>query len=116
MDIREDNLPDLKRRNKMATHGRARQLTIAALNNKTPFARSGFAMKGVEGAVSSTGEMPKEHAETYKMHASNNDIAYTVLSYVTPIAYVTRYGDVIVPDYKYSRTTSHHQGLCRVYL
>jgi hypothetical protein len=100
----------------MATHGRARQLTINALANLEPFKRSGFAMQGVEGAAYSTGRMPAGDAAEYNAHAKNNEIAYTVLSYATPIAYVTRDGAVRVPDAKYSVTTTHHQSLCKVYL
>jgi hypothetical protein len=100
----------------MATYGRARELTIAALEGHKPFKRSGFAMQGVEGAVSSTGRMPEGSAGMYRDNASEDMIAYTVLSYATPIAWVTREGTVIIPDASYSNTTTHHQGLCRVYL
>lgn len=100
----------------MATHGRARELTIKALSNREPFKRPGFAMRGVEGAVSSTGRMPEGSAGMYRANADENMITYTVLSYATPIAWVTREGTVIIPDASYSNTTTHHQGLCRVYL
>jgi len=100
----------------MATHGRARQLTIAALESKTAFKRSGFAMKGVEGAVSSTGHMPAEDAREYNNFANADEIVYTVVSYATPIAYVTKDGAVRVPDARYSVTTTTHQGMCRTYL
>lgn len=100
----------------MPTHGRARQLTIAALQNHEPFKRSGYSMSAVEGAVSSTGQMPRHDADEYNTHAKNNDLAYTVLSYATPIAYVTRDGAVRIPDAKYSNTTTQQQNLCRVYL
>jgi hypothetical protein len=100
----------------MATHGRARELTIAALQSRKPFNRAGFAMKGVEGAVSSTGRMPAGSAGMYRDNASEDMIAYTVLSYATPIAWVTREGTVIIPEASYSNTTTHHQGLCAAYL
>lgn len=41
---------------------------------------------------------------------------YVVWSYVTPIAWVTDLGTVEVPDVHYSRTTTHHQTLCRAWL
>lgn len=100
----------------MATHGRARQLTINALQNREAFKRSGFAMQGVEGAVYSTGRMPAEGAREYNNHANAEQIVYTVLSYATPIAYVTKDGAVRIPDASYSVTTTHHQNLCKVYL
>ena len=100
----------------MATYGRARQLTIAALEGHKAFKRSGFAMQGVEGAVSSTGRMPTEDAREYNNFANAGQIAYTVLSYATPIAYVTKDGAVRVPDARYSNTTTAHQGMCATYL
>lgn len=100
----------------MATHGRARELTISALSNRKAFKRSGFAMQGVEGAVSGTGRMPAGSANMYRANAEVDMVAYTVVSYGTPIAWVTREGMVIIPDAKYSVTTTHHQNLCRVYL
>lgn len=100
----------------MATHGRARQLTISALQNRKAFKRSGFAMQGIEGAALDSGRMPTEDAREYNNHANAGQVAYTVLSYATPIAYVTKDGAVRIPDTSYSVTTTHHQNLCRVYL
>ncbi len=100
----------------MATHGKAREITISALRNCEPFKRSGFAMQGIEGAVSSTGRLEGDAKDSYNQAARENNLAYTVLSYATPIAWVTRGGDVIIPDGRYSVTTTHHQSLCRVYL
>ena len=100
----------------MATHGRARELTISALSNRKPFSRPGFAMKGVEGASTSYGQLPKEILAEYEVYAAANNIFYTVLSYKTPIAWVTWNEKVVIPDVKYSVTTTHHQSLCRAYL
>lgn len=41
---------------------------------------------------------------------------YVVWSYVTPIAWVDADGTVIVPDQRYSVTTSKQQGYCRAWL
>lgn len=41
---------------------------------------------------------------------------YVVYSYRTPIAWVTGFGKVVVPDHKYSVTTTHHQNMCRAWL
>ena len=41
---------------------------------------------------------------------------YVVYSYATPIAWIDCDGYVVIPDVKYSATTSHGQGLCRTYL
>lgn len=100
----------------MPTHGRARQLTINALQNREAFKRSGYAMQGIAGAAYETGRMPAEDAREYNNHANAGEVVYTVLSYATPIAYVTKDGAVRVPDARYSVTTTQHQGMCRVYL
>jgi hypothetical protein len=100
----------------MATHGRARDLTIAALSNRKAFKRSGFAMSAVEGSAYNTGQLPAHDAAEYNTLANQGEVVYTVLSYATPIAYVTKDGAVRIPDAKYSVTTTHHQSLCRVYL
>lgn len=41
---------------------------------------------------------------------------YVVWSYNTPIAYVRNDGVVVIPDVKYSRTTSRQQSYCRGWL
>jgi hypothetical protein len=96
----------------MATHGKARDLTIDALRNRKAFKRAGFAMQGIEGKASSTGRLDAEYVKAYQ----DADVAYTVVSYATPIAWVTSDGKIVIPEDRYSPTTSNHQGLCRVYL
>lgn len=100
----------------MATHGKARTSTIRALGNREPFKRHGFNMWASEGATMLQGRLPEAYWEQYSVLAKNGSIAYTVLSYGTPIAWVTLGGTVIIPDVKYSVTTTHHQSLCKVYL
>lgn len=99
----------------MATHGKTREDTINQLSTRTPFKRSGFAMKGVAGAYEHTGQL---HDQAYDQYVSdkNDGIHYTVVSYTTPIAWVKNDGTVVIPDAYYSPTTSNHQGLCRAYL
>ena len=41
---------------------------------------------------------------------------YVVWSYATPIAWVTASGRVIIPDAKYSATTTRYQNKCRAWL
>lgn len=101
----------------MATHGKARERTIKDLSNLKPFKRAGFAMSAVEGGMTQgTGQMPEPYAEQFKTLRDAGLLAYVVMSYVTPIAWVTTGGQTIIPDVSYSMTTSHHQSLCRVYL
>jgi hypothetical protein len=53
------------------------------------------------------GRLPHEHRK------SAERATYVVYSYGTPIAWVTD-GEWVVPDERYSATTSNHQGLVRV--
>ena len=62
-------------------------------------------MSAVDGPVSYTDRLPTEHVTTYR----NDQPVYTVLSYNTPIAWITRSGLVRIPDVKYSPTTTQHQ-------
>ncbi len=103
----------------MATHGKAREITIENLRSCTPFQRSGFAMSAVQGAIAAhagLGQLPTEYVDSYRKAAGDGEILYTVLSYQTPIAWVLVGGEVIIPDTRYSVTTTHHQTLCRAYL
>lgn len=100
----------------MATHGKARTTTIRALGNREAFRRHGFNMWAIKGTVSTFGQLSEPFKEQYKVLSINGSIAYTVLSYRTPIAWVTVGGTVIIPDVHYSVTTTHHQNLARVYL
>jgi len=96
----------------MASTGKAR--TVAALAARKPFKRSGYGMWAMEGVSATTGRMDPDAAREYTEDRSN--VAYTVLSYATPIAWVLADGTVKVPDVSYSRTTTQHQTMCRVHL
>lgn len=96
----------------MATHGKAREVTINNLQNRKPWQRKGFGMSAVEGKFNGYGCLASEDIARY----AGAEVIYTVLSYSTPIAWVTTDGEVVVPEAKYSVTTTHHQSLCKVYL
>lgn len=100
----------------MPTYGKARDKTIEALRECAPFFRRGFAMRGIQGAVTEFGKMDAEDKELYLSEARNNDVMYTVVSYGTPIAWVLRNGTVVMPEAGYSATTKQHKALCRTYL
>jgi hypothetical protein len=74
---------------------------------------TGGAMRAVQGSTTGwfngNGQLPTEWAERYRADEPNT--VYTVMSYRTPIAWVLTSGEVVIPDVKYSRTTSGHQGL-----
>ncbi|MFF9897747.1 hypothetical protein [Streptomyces longispororuber] len=80
-----------------------------ALSRHEPFDSYG-ALRAVDGYCLPFGtRLPLRWRERYS--ADRDQITYTVLSYRTPIAWVLRSGEIVVPDVKYSRTTSGHQGL-----
>ena len=97
----------------MPTHGKARETTVNNLRNLTPFQRAGFAMSGISGKFNGTGRM---QGETLAEYMGAQDVIYTVLSYGTPIAWVAKGDVVVIPEDKYSVTTTNHQNMCRVYL
>jgi len=74
---------------------------------------TGGAMRAVQGSTTGwfngNGQLPPVWAERYR--ADEPNVVYTVMSYRTPIAWVLTSGEVVIPDVKYSRTTTGHQGL-----
>jgi hypothetical protein len=73
-----------------------------------PFSYSGLALTAVEGK-SGTGRMEGDDFDRYRA----DDVAYTVYSYATPIAWVTRSGQVRISRTSYSPTTRQHIGIAR---
>jgi hypothetical protein len=95
------------------SHGRNLSDTEQALHERrTIRRRRGNAMWAMEGQPWSTGIMPADLAREYRA----DDPTYTVMSYDTPIAWVTRAGLVRIPDVKYSPTTTQHQWTCKYHL
>jgi hypothetical protein len=65
--------------------------------------------------VSYTGRLPQEWDRQYGEDLRSG-IRYTVLSYATPIGWVTTDGTVRIPDVSYSVTTSRHQSQVRAWI
>jgi hypothetical protein len=90
-------------------HGKAGALTVRqALDAKIDF-QSGN-MWAIGCRVDSMGIAPASVRDAY---ATAGKIVYTVMSWATPIAWVTSDGTVTVPEVAYSPTTARHQNLCR---
>lgn len=77
------------------------------ISRRMPF--KGSNIHAVSGPYGGTGQMPAEVADLYRSHRDR--IAYTVVSYATPIAWVLTDETVVQPAVKYSVTTSNHQSL-----
>lgn len=86
-----------------ARHGWLRH----ALANQLPFRTSG-ALKGDAGQPATWGQLYGDDLERIK--ADRGRIRYHVMSYATPIAWVTDDGTVYRVKGKFSMTTSHHMG------
>lgn len=91
--------------------GKTRDMVIAALAARKPF-KTGGSLHAIEGAASGCGRMPYDVAAEYRA----DKIAYTVISYGTPIAWVTTDGEVKIPDEGYSATTRAQLTIVRAYL
>ncbi len=76
-----------------------------------PFRYSGLALTAITGK-GGTGRMEDDDLTRYRA----DDVAYTVYSYATPIAWVTNTGQVRISRATYSVTTRQHIGICRVAL
>lgn len=74
------------------------------IKNELPFANSKRSLRGGPGGEGTPlGYLPERY------HEDVRDARYVVLSYETPIGWVTRSGQKTVPDVGYSLTTGQHQ-------
>ena len=63
-----------------------------------------------------TGRLPREESNGFMLDHLSGNLAYVIWSYDTPIGWKMADGLVIVPDVRYSRTTSCHQHMARMAL
>jgi len=73
-------------------------------------------MSAVDHAPISAGRLPGEWAQRYHADLRESGIVFTVLSWETPIAWIRATGQVVIPDVRYSTSTTRHQNLCRAWL
>lgn len=86
-----------------------KQQIETALRNRQPFRNSTGTFRAELGKVRSTEHLQDEWLELYQ----NSSIIYTVMSYGTPIAWVTSNGEIVIPSIYYSNSTSKHQNIVR---
>lgn len=77
------------------------------LLDREEFIGSNF--RGTRALPTWTGRLPSPYAEQYNASRDLGSITYVVLSYNTPIAWVLDTGVVVIPDVKYSISTTRHQ-------
>jgi hypothetical protein len=80
------------------------------VSKRQPFSNSGETFRGVVGHPGTLGELPHPWRSTFPTRG----VLYTIMSYSTPIAWLTEDGWTM-PDVTYSPTTTQHQGVVRVY-
>lgn len=96
----------------MALEASGRNIAIKGLTTRTAFSISTGNFRAVEGRSDTLGRLDPELAEQYRA----DNPRYTVLSYRTPIAWITSSGLIRIPDVTYSQTTKQHLGYVRTYL
>jgi hypothetical protein len=64
-------------------------------------------------STSHSGQIYGRAAELWRADITAGEVSYVVVSYATPIAWYTKRGAWVVPDEKYSHTTSRHQSVVR---
>jgi hypothetical protein len=85
-----------------------------AIHDLTPAQSSTGSLRMIEGTVSYTARLPERMSREYFTSVHDGDVTHTVLSYATPIAWRLAEGCWVIPEVKYSVTTSKHQGIVRV--
>jgi hypothetical protein len=94
----------------MTTTVRAnRRTTPDLIAARKPFRGSNTAGVDATGRTVDTGHLPREWVQRLR----SKPVTYVVFSYATPIAWVHEDGEVVIPDVKYSVSTSQHQGAAR---
>jgi hypothetical protein len=82
--------------------------TQERLLNLQPFKGSNF-YAGPPPYALNTGRLPATWRERYREDVETCGVVYAVMSYATPIAWVCADGTVVIPDVKYSVSTTRHQ-------
>lgn len=104
--------------NRPSMRGAGRPVLIDRLHNRQAFKTSG-SLSAVAGDAAnnvSTGRMTGNTLRTFQNERNNRNLDYVVMSYATPIAWVTRDGAVVIPADRYSVTTTKQQGIVGTYL
>jgi hypothetical protein len=106
---------DRRRIGQMALHGTTPAKMAKAINTYTPFKIGNVSAKRwITGEWPSMGRLPMEYINRLNSDNEDHDV-YVVYSYATPIGWVKLDGNDnwVIPDTKYSPTTTNHQSTLR---
>ena len=81
------------------------------VSKRLPFSNSSGTFRGIVGHPSTLGDLPYEWRNAFPRRG----VLYTILSYDTPIAWLTEDGWT-VPPVRYSNTTTQQQGVVRAWI
>lgn len=90
----------------------ARRRAGELVAKRQPFSNNGGTFRGIVGRPDTLGWLPEEWRKVW----DRSRVLYTIMSWDTPIAWLTGTGEWVVPDVSYSPTTSRQQTIMRVYL
>lgn len=76
------------------------------IRNRDHWANHSGSMSAHPGPAASFGSLSGDWC------VSASTAEYVIYSYQVPIAWITPEGEVVMPDYTYSATTSRHQMIC----
>ena len=98
----------------MGTQLKTRAILSKSMEEREPFERGNLRGKRYESdEFIPTGQLPQEHREA--LISIRDATIYVVYSFLTPIAWIdTCLDEWVIPDVRYSVTTTHHQSLVRV--
>ena len=97
----------------MALKGKGKRAIQAAVDHRTEFNHGTLSARRIEHMT--YGHMVPELGRSLAVEIAVNGSAFVIFSYRTPIAWWTSEGDGwVVPDARYSVTTTNHQNVVRV--
>jgi hypothetical protein len=83
------------------------------IRERVPFATAGDRLTGSDTSTEVEGYLPEADWLNYRELVQAGQVVYTVRSYDTIIGYAMRDGSVVIPEVRYSLTTTQHQHILR---
>lgn len=83
-----------------------------AVDDQKPFVRGNLSGQFVREGVT-MGRLPEEYVKIFRQQQELGLVHFVIYSRLTPIAWVLYSGSWIIPDVKYSVSTTNHQNVVR---